>query len=157
MDIQCITSIFAAFAILSGVKLPSSSMRAGKNVPLPFTSSLAAACSDATVSARTLAHLLVCVENEQCIKWTNPPTAATSISPLTSMPSSAASLARSAAFSILAAAQKIATHVPTMQPEPVISPSRGCPLDRRTTVDPSETQSVTPVKTTMHPTAKVVY
>ena len=47
-------SIFAYFLIVSGVSFPSSSISAGKNVPLPLTSSLTAASSDATVRARTL-------------------------------------------------------------------------------------------------------
>lgn len=48
------TSTFALFRIFSAVSAPSSSIRAGKNVPLPSTSCLAAAYSDATVSASTL-------------------------------------------------------------------------------------------------------
>ena len=38
-----------------------------------------------------------------------------------------------------AAAQKTATHVPTIHPEPVISPRSLCPLSSFTTVKPSET------------------
>lgn len=40
--------------IFSGVKLYSSSINAGRKVPVPLTSSLRAANSDATVMARIL-------------------------------------------------------------------------------------------------------
>lgn len=43
-----------AAARLSGERAPSSSIRAGRKVPLPFTSSLIAAYSDAMVIAKTL-------------------------------------------------------------------------------------------------------
>ena len=49
-------STFAISSIFSGVSLPSSSMSAGRKVPLPFTSSLFAATSDAIVTARTLSR-----------------------------------------------------------------------------------------------------
>lgn len=45
-------SILAFAASFSAVNAPSSSMSAGKNVPLPFA--LGAANSDATVNAKTL-------------------------------------------------------------------------------------------------------
>lgn len=55
------------------------------------------------------------------------------MSPLTSNPSSPI------AASSRAVAQNVATEVPTMHPEPVISPSSLCPLEQRMTTFPSET------------------
>lgn len=69
---------------------------------------------------------------------THPPTAATSMSPRASFASSAVSGARRLAAAELAPAQKVATAVPTMHPEPVISPRSGWPFERRTTVVPSD-------------------
>ena len=51
---QSTISIFAASLSFSDVSLPSSSINAGKNVPLPWTSARLAANSDATVKASTL-------------------------------------------------------------------------------------------------------
>jgi len=56
MDVypQSITSTFARSITLSGVRLYNSSISAGRKVPGPNTSGLAAASSDAMVTARTL-------------------------------------------------------------------------------------------------------
>lgn len=85
---------------------------------------------------------------------THPPIAAKNMSPRTNRPSSSASAERSAFAAMLAPAQNVATAVPTIHPDPVISPNNRCPFDRRATANPSETQSVTPVSTTMHPAHK---
>lgn len=70
---------------------------------------------------------------------TNPPAAAINISPLANLPSSFSLWVSSACSLKLTPAQKVATQVPTMQPEPVISPNSGCPFDSFRTVYPSET------------------
>ena len=57
------------------------------------------------------------------------------MSPLTSSPSSVAA----SPASRRAAAQNVATEVPTMHPEPVISPSNLWPFEQRITTLPSET------------------
>jgi hypothetical protein len=54
---QSITSTFARSITLSGVKLYNSSISAGRKVPGPNTSGLAAASSDAMVTARTLVSI----------------------------------------------------------------------------------------------------
>ena len=57
----------------------------------------------------------------------------------------------SALEAILNAPQNVATEVPTIQPDPVISPKNGWPFFRRTTRLPSDTQSTTPVMPMMLP------
>jgi len=97
---------------------------------VPLTSVRAAAISEATVRA------------------SNPPSAPMSIFPFTSRGSSIV-LVRSCSADRLAAAQKVATQVPTIHPLPVILPRKACPLDDRRTESPSDIQSVSPVSTTM--------
>jgi hypothetical protein len=52
---------------------------------------------------------------------------------------------------ILAAAQNVAMEVPHIQPLPVIFPRSEWPLVERSTILPSDNQSVSPVNTTMQP------
>ena len=91
--------------------------------------------------------------NNQKYHATYPPIAATSISPLVSRPLSA--LEPLAIADMLIPAQNVATEVPTIHPEPVISPKSEWPLDSLMTVLPSEIQSVTPVRTITQPMRRV--
>lgn len=95
-------------------------------------------------------------EQAQKTKCTNPATAASNMSPRTSLASSCALVDRASAAVRLAPAQNVATDVPTIHPDPVILPSNGLPLDSLITVSPSEIQSVTPVSTMMHPVVIIV-
>jgi hypothetical protein len=130
---QPITSTFARSKTLSAVKLYNSSISPGRKDPEPCVSGLAAASSDAMVTARTLVYANKNFWMVEMDVKTNPPIAALSMSPFTSVSSFRGSLLEAAA------AQKTATHVPTIHPEPVISPRSLCPLSSFTTVKPSET------------------
>ena len=77
---------------------------------------------------------------------TYPPTAPINMSPLTSFAGTSSFLANSQA-----PAQNVAIQVPARHPEPVMSPSSLCPFVSLTTVVPSETQSMAPVRATTHP------
>lgn len=138
--------------IFSGVKLYSSSISAGRNVPLPLTSFLAAASSDAIVMARILQKCHPQFVNgipgdaNRAFVRSYPPMAAINISPCTKR--------RPVSFlspRLFAAAQNVATLVPTIQPDPVICARSLSPFDKLTVTVPSDIQSVSPVIAMIQP------
>jgi hypothetical protein len=129
------TSTRAIDRMFSGVKVQSSSIRAGKNVPAPLTSSRRTAISAAVVRTRILVQEQASVRFAGVQKSTYPATAPKSISPETNCPSLPLDFCEREA----AAAQYDAMQLPRMQPDPVIFPRISCPFFNNTTDVPSET------------------